>query len=87
MSKTLRRKKVLIRVDGYNKIGLGHIYRTIVIANHLNNHDVLFVSKKEHALGINLLKENNHKKERERHQTKISNRKSPKSFSQQIWVI
>lgn len=63
MSETLRRKKVLIRVDGYNKIGLGHIYRTIVIANHLNNHDVLFVSKKEHTLGINLLKENNHKKE------------------------
>ncbi len=60
MSGSLRRKKVLIRVDGYNKIGLGHIYRTIVIANHLINHDVLFVSKKEHVLGINLLEENNH---------------------------
>jgi len=61
MNVALRRKKVLIRVDGYNKIGLGHIYRTIVIANHLNNYDVLFVSKKEYALGINLLKENNFK--------------------------
>lgn len=61
MSETLRRKKVLIRVDGYNKIGLGHIYRTIVIANRLNNYDVLFVSKEEHVLGIKLLKENNYK--------------------------
>ena len=58
MNVALRRKKVLIRVDGYNKIGLGHIYRTIVISNHINNYDVLFVSKKEYDLGINLLKEN-----------------------------
>jgi spore coat polysaccharide biosynthesis predicted glycosyltransferase SpsG/CMP-N-acetylneuraminic acid synthetase len=58
--KFLKRKKILIRVDGYNKIGLGHIYRTLALANQLIDHEILFVSKEEYDLGIKLIKENNY---------------------------
>ena len=53
------RLKIIIRTDGYNKIGLGHIYRTIALANRLNMHDILFISKEEHKLGIKLIKLHN----------------------------
>ena len=51
--------KIIIRVDGYNRIGLGHIYRTTALAHHLSNHQILFVSKKIHKLGINFIKSQN----------------------------
>lgn len=51
--------KIIIRVDGYNRIGLGHIYRTTALAHHLSNHHILFVSKKMHKLGINFIKSQN----------------------------
>jgi spore coat polysaccharide biosynthesis predicted glycosyltransferase SpsG/CMP-N-acetylneuraminic acid synthetase len=57
--KFLKRKRILIRVDGYNKIGLGHIYRTLALATQLIDHELLFVTKKEYDLGIRLIKENN----------------------------
>jgi len=50
---------IIICVDGYNVIGLGHIYRTISLANRLKDHNVLFVSKKKHQLGIDLIKNHN----------------------------
>jgi len=49
--------KLLIRVDGYHKIGLGHIYRTIALAIYLKDHEILFVSNKKHKLGIKLIEE------------------------------
>lgn len=62
--------KIIIRVDGYNRIGLGHIYRTTALVHHLSDHQILFVSKKIHKLGINFIKSQNfniktftHKKE------------------------
>ncbi|MFX1257982.1 MAG: PseG/SpsG family protein [Promethearchaeota archaeon] len=55
----MNRLKILIRADGYNKIGLGHIYRTIDLAYRLEKHEILFVSKNEHRLGINLIEKNN----------------------------
>ena len=51
--------KIIIRVDGYNRIGLGHIYRTTSLAHHLSDHQILFVSKKIHKLGINFFKSQN----------------------------
>lgn len=50
---------ILICVYGYNIIGLGHIYRTISLANRLRDHNLLFVSKKKYRLGIDLIKKNN----------------------------
>ncbi|MFX1409543.1 MAG: PseG/SpsG family protein [Promethearchaeota archaeon] len=49
---------ILICVYGYNIIGLGHIYRTISLANRLKDHNVLFISKKKYRLGIDLIKSN-----------------------------
>ncbi len=50
--KILSRKKFLLRVDGDNEIGMGHIYRMITIANNLLEHDVKFVIKKSSKLGL-----------------------------------
>ncbi len=55
-------ESILIRADGSNKIGLGHLTRQIDIANELKkiNYNVLFLSK-DYPEGINLLKENDFK--------------------------
>jgi CMP-N-acetylneuraminic acid synthetase/spore coat polysaccharide biosynthesis predicted glycosyltransferase SpsG len=58
--KILNRRKILIRVDGYKEIGLGHIYRTLLLANRLIDHELLFVIKKEHQLGENIICSNNY---------------------------
>jgi len=58
--KFLQRKRILIRVDGYNKIGLGHIFRMLSIANQLIDHNLIFVSEKKYNLGIRLIKEFNY---------------------------
>lgn len=39
----LRRKKVLFVVSGYQEIGLGHVYNTLLIANDILNHHVEFL--------------------------------------------
>jgi UDP-2,4-diacetamido-2,4,6-trideoxy-beta-L-altropyranose hydrolase len=50
----------LIRADGSNKIGLGHLTRQIDIANELKrkNYEVVFLTK-NYSEGISILKENN----------------------------
>ncbi|MFW9896749.1 MAG: PseG/SpsG family protein [Candidatus Thorarchaeota archaeon] len=50
---------ILIRVDGNNIIGLGHIYRTLALSKRLLNHKIIFASKEENQLGINMLQKNN----------------------------
>ncbi|MAD60110.1 MAG: UDP-2,4-diacetamido-2,4,6-trideoxy-beta-L-altropyranose hydrolase [Myxococcales bacterium] len=55
--KLLRRRRILIRVDGYNKIGLGHISRTLLLAHHLIDHELLFVSEAQHELGTQILRD------------------------------
>lgn len=61
--KLLKMKKIVIRVDGYKEIGLGHIYRTLTLANHIIDHEVIFLMDERHELGINLVKEKNFKVE------------------------
>lgn len=39
----LKRKKLLFVVSGYQKIGLGHVYNTLLLANDIVNHDILFL--------------------------------------------
>ncbi|MBT2756713.1 UDP-2,4-diacetamido-2,4,6-trideoxy-beta-L-altropyranose hydrolase [Mesobacillus foraminis] len=59
--KLLNKKKVVIRVDGYEKIGLGHIYRTLTLANNIMDHDLIFLMNSQHRLGIDLVKSQNFK--------------------------
>jgi spore coat polysaccharide biosynthesis predicted glycosyltransferase SpsG len=51
---------ILIRVDGNNTIGLGHIYRTLALSKGILNHNIIFVSKEENQLGINMIQKNNY---------------------------
>lgn len=53
----LKRKKIIIRVDGYPEIGLGHVYRAILLANSLMGHEVLIVLSAKSTLGITKIKE------------------------------
>jgi|APSaa5957512535_1039671.scaffolds.fasta_scaffold00351_24 spore coat polysaccharide biosynthesis predicted glycosyltransferase SpsG/CMP-N-acetylneuraminic acid synthetase len=57
----LKRKKILIRVDGSREIGLGHIYNMLTILNNFRNDDLLIVMNSSKQLGSNLLKEHLYK--------------------------
>lgn len=59
--KLLKKKKVIIRVDGYDQIGLGHIYRTLTLANNIMDHDVVFLMDSQHKLGIDIVRNQNFK--------------------------
>ena len=59
--KFLTMKNIIIRVDGYRKIGLGHIYRCITLANSLIEHNVLFILSSKSKLGINKIRYTNFK--------------------------
>ncbi len=58
--KILSRKKILIRVDGNNEIGLGHIYNTLILANNLMLHDITFVMNQKSQLGVQKIAQNNY---------------------------
>ena len=51
----LKRKNIIIRVDGYSEIGLGHIYRGIVLADNLIDHNVIFVLSIKSEPGIAII--------------------------------
>ena len=55
----MRRKRVLFRVDGYIKLGLGHVYNCITLAFSMIDHDVLLVTKSDALPGIEKIKETN----------------------------
>ena len=52
VEKEMHKKTVLIRLDGYKKIGMGHVYRGLQMAYHLIDHIVIFVLSKKSDLGI-----------------------------------
>lgn len=54
--KELRKKYILIRTDGYAEIGLGHIYRALLLAYNLIDHEIRFVLSKKSDLGIEKIK-------------------------------
>ena len=56
--KILKRKRILVRVHGSKKIGLGHVYNMLTILNHLRNEDLLIVMDKKSNLGSIKFKEN-----------------------------
>lgn len=55
--KIIKRKKIMIRVDGYKEIGLGHIYRGLQLIDSLTDSDVFFVLKSKSNIGIKKVKE------------------------------
>jgi len=55
--KIIQRKKILVRVDGSNEIGLGHVYNMLTVLNHFRNDEILIVMKSKKDLGKSKFKE------------------------------
>jgi CMP-N-acetylneuraminic acid synthetase/spore coat polysaccharide biosynthesis predicted glycosyltransferase SpsG len=50
--KELSKKNILIRTDGYSEIGLGHIYRCLILAYNLIDHNIRFVISNKSDIGL-----------------------------------
>lgn len=55
----LKRKKIIFRVEGHLKLGLGHIYNCLTLAFSMMEHDVLLVISKNSREGIEKIKASN----------------------------
>jgi UDP-2,4-diacetamido-2,4,6-trideoxy-beta-L-altropyranose hydrolase len=55
VEKQMRRKTVVFRVEGYEEIGLGHVYRCLTLADNMLDHDITFVVSENSQLAIKLL--------------------------------
>ena len=53
--KLLNRKRIVFRVIGNDKVGMGHIYRTLSLAHEITDHEILFVSDIENTVAVNKL--------------------------------
>lgn len=51
----LRRKKIVLRADGCQKLGMGHIYHCLTLAYNLIGHDLMFVTRRDCAEGLQKL--------------------------------
>ena len=58
--KLLFRRRILLRADGYDQIGLGHVYRALMLAGRLIDHEILFVSHRQHRLGVEMIRSLNY---------------------------
>lgn len=56
--KLLNRKQILFVVAGYTEIGMGHVYRSLALAQEFNDHEVQFLCTKDSALALNHISEN-----------------------------
>ena len=57
----LKKKKIILRVDGHKTLGMGHIYRCLTLAYNLTGHDIIFVTKEEHQEGLKKLQDSHMK--------------------------
>ncbi len=57
----LKKKKIILRVDGHKTLGMGHIYRCLTLAYNLTGHDIIFATKEEHQEGLKKLQDSHMK--------------------------
>jgi CMP-N-acetylneuraminic acid synthetase/spore coat polysaccharide biosynthesis predicted glycosyltransferase SpsG len=57
----LKRRKILFVVSGYEQIGLGHVYNTLLIANDILNHQVEFLVDDKSQLAHNKIASKNYR--------------------------
>lgn len=55
----LKRKKIVLRCDGYKEIGMGHVFHCITLAHNLIEHDVILVTNKNCKEGLEKIKDSN----------------------------
>lgn len=56
----LMRKKIIFTVVGYAEVGLGHAFRTVMLANELVQYDLLFVCEQKSNIAIDYIKSHNY---------------------------
>jgi len=56
----LRRKKVLFVVSGHIEIGLGHVYNTLLLANDIASHEVIFLVDSKSQLAYDKISSRNY---------------------------
>jgi len=56
----LKRKKILFVVTGNEKVGLGHVYNTLLLANDILNHEILFLVDKNSRLAFDKINSKNY---------------------------
>ena len=56
----LRRKHILFVVTGNSKVGLGHVYNTLLIANDILNHKITFLVDKDSQMAYDKIASNNY---------------------------
>jgi len=56
----LSRKLIVFTVVGYATVGLGHAFRTIMLAHELVQYDLLFICEESSDLAIDYIKSNNY---------------------------
>jgi len=57
----LNHKKILFVVSGYQEIGLGHVYNTLLIANDILNHNIEFLVDRKSKLAYDKISSKNYK--------------------------
>ena len=57
LERILNRKRILVRVDGSQTIGLGHVHNMLTILNHFRNEEILIVMDEKSKLGNKKFKE------------------------------
>jgi len=57
LEKIIKRKRILVRVDGSDLIGLGHVYNMLTILNRFREDEILVVMNKKSKLGSEKFKE------------------------------
>ena len=53
--KLIMRKRIVFRVIGNKKVGMGHIYRTIALAHSITDHEIIFTCDFDNSVAVNEL--------------------------------
>lgn len=57
----LKKKKILFVLIGNKKVGLGHVYNSLLVANDILNHDIEFLVDSHSAMAAEIISRNNYK--------------------------
>lgn len=73
----LERKKIVINVIGSSAVGLGHVYRSVIIANMLVKHNISFVCGDEDDLAYDYISNKNYSIVKSKDRLEVIKKKSP----------